>query len=342
MKKVCTNGSKVKVVNKCVFPTRYESVLVFYDMKIWRSLPVPQPPDGTIITSVHKANNSTRFKVYTCGKSRLVLKPKHTENKHAQIYDPPKYICVYPKQVTGGIHKVGHRWVSARKKSDHNARHRTQRKKHKTKAQCTTHMYKDQSKVANVPTNNRFEPLGNDDAGQPWDPGGTSDDGQPWDPGGSTIHQRATSRTQAGCVKSNSKKMKTLKAAVFNARSVNNKTPEINFYLRQHDLDLVMIVESWQDPENSEHVQNLAKLRGNIFDSKQTPRLDMGGGGILVLHRKGLNVRKIRTPKVKTFEMMEILVSNKEKKLRFVIIYRPESSPKHQYACQSSMMNSLR
>ena len=158
-----------------------------------------------------------------------------------------------------------------------------------------------------------------------------NDVGQPWDPGGNTIHNRQ-GYTQTGCVKTNAKKMKLLKAAVFNARSINSKIPEINVHVRQNDLDLVMIVETWNDPQNPEHCQNLAKLRGNTFDIKQTPRLNVGGGGILVLHRKGLNVRKIKTPKVKTFEMMEILVNNKEKTLRFVIIYRPESSPIHKYA----------
>ncbi len=117
-----------------------------------------------------------------------------------------------------------------------------------------------------------------------------------------------------------------LKAALFNAQSLNTKIPEVSEYMKEQNLDLYMIVESWFCEKNA---KNIGKLKQGGFEMKHTPRLHRKGGGISVIYRKNLEISKVKPPTVKTCELMEILVKNKVKKLRFVIIYRPEPDPKN-------------
>ncbi len=118
----------------------------------------------------------------------------------------------------------------------------------------------------------------------------------------------------------------TLKAALFNAQSLNTKIPEVSEYIKEQNLDLYMIVESWFCDKNARNINN---LKQGGFEMRHTPRLQRKGGGISVIFRKNLEVSKVKSPPVKTCELMEILVKNKVKKLRFVIIYRPEPDPKN-------------
>ncbi len=117
-----------------------------------------------------------------------------------------------------------------------------------------------------------------------------------------------------------------LKAAVFNAQSLNSKIHEVSEYIKEQDLDLYMITELWFNEKNA---TNINKLKQGGFEMKHTPRLQRMGGGISVIYRQNLEVSKVRSPPVKTCELMEILVKNKVKRLRFVIIYRPEPDPKN-------------
>ncbi len=115
-----------------------------------------------------------------------------------------------------------------------------------------------------------------------------------------------------------------LKAAVVNAQSLNNKVPEVSEYIKEQGLDLYMICESWFNEKNA---ANIHKLKQGGYQMKHTPRSQRTGGGISVIFKQSLDVSKVKAPTVKTCELMEILVKNKVKRLRFVIIYRPEPEP---------------
>ena len=115
-----------------------------------------------------------------------------------------------------------------------------------------------------------------------------------------------------------------LRCASVNSRSVINKWETIYEYLRGLDLDLYIIVETWCDPNNRKHQATISKITDKTYSVKHAPRVGRSGGGILVFHKKNLNIKKMKPPNTNTFEIMEILVQNKCKKLRFVVIYRPE------------------
>ncbi len=118
-----------------------------------------------------------------------------------------------------------------------------------------------------------------------------------------------------------------LRVGSVNSRSVNNKSDLIYQYIRELDLDLYAITETWNDPDNGEHQKVISKIRGKEYKVKLAPRLSRAGGGILLLYKGNLKVEKMKPPKIHTFEIMEVLVQNKSKKIRLVIIYRPEPDP---------------
>ena len=78
---------------------------------------------------------------------------------------------------------------------------------------------------------------------------------------------------------------------------------------------------------NPTNQKAISHIKGNLYNSKHAPRVGRSGGGCMVLYKKNLNVKKMKPPKTCTFEIMEVLVQNKKKKLRLVIIYRPEQDP---------------
>ncbi len=137
------------------------------------------------------------------------------------------------------------------------------------------------------------------------------------------VHRAHNTINTSRC-KSNRKHNRTLKCGVVNARSINNKVNTLKQYLTDNDLDIYMIVESWSDPQNPQNQKIVSKLKGNLFNAKLTPRAGRSGGGIITFFKKNLKVQKMKPPNLHTFEIMELLVQNKTKKIRLVIIYRPE------------------
>ena len=86
---------------------------------------------------------------------------------------------------------------------------------------------------------------------------------------------------------------------------------------------MYLIVESWL-PENDK--KKIGDLKENGYEVLHTPRKDRLDGGILCLHKKELNVKKLPPPfTIKTMEFMETLLSFRSRKVRFVTIYRPET-----------------
>ena len=120
-----------------------------------------------------------------------------------------------------------------------------------------------------------------------------------------------------------------LSVGMCNAQSVRLKTSTIADYLIEHDLDMYLIVETWLNVNDHKIIGD---LKGNSYELTQTPREDRKGGGILCLYKKELNVKKMDPPFViKTMEFMEVMLTLKSRKIRFVTIYRPKPGDKNRY-----------
>ena len=73
-----------------------------------------------------------------------------------------------------------------------------------------------------------------------------------------------------------------VKMCVCNGQSIRLKTPIINDYKNEHDLDMYLIVESWL---TEQHTKEIGELKQNGYEVLQNPRQDRMGGGILCLFK---------------------------------------------------------
>jgi hypothetical protein len=142
--------------------------------------------------------------------------------------------------------------------------------------------------------------------------------------GGTEVDTENISKNKVG-----KKHLDLMNICVCNAQSVGKKIPTINEYKQNHDLDVYLIVESWLY-ENDE--KKIGDLKENGYKILQSSREERRGGGVLCLYKEELDVTKIPPPfSIKTMEFMEIMLSFRSKRVRFVTIYRPEPSDKNHY-----------
>ncbi len=115
----------------------------------------------------------------------------------------------------------------------------------------------------------------------------------------------------------------------WNAQSINHKSGMINEYTLDNDIDIYCIAESWI---KDYHTDTIAELKSIGRTYVPNPRENRTGGGTCCIHKKQLNIQPKRVDKMKTMEHMELELNIQSKIISFVIIYRPESSPKHKYS----------
>ena len=116
---------------------------------------------------------------------------------------------------------------------------------------------------------------------------------------------------------------------VGNARSIGNKIETTANYLHDQDLDMYLVVESWLSEADEIRIGDLEE---NGYKVKITPREDRKGGGIICIHKTELNVTKINPPfPITTMEFMEVMLTYRSRKVRFVTIYRPNPGKNNRY-----------
>jgi exonuclease III len=109
-------------------------------------------------------------------------------------------------------------------------------------------------------------------------------------------------------------------------------------FIISNSVDILAITETWLGTVMDDHV--LSDLIPSGYDILQTARSESRGGGVAVVFKQGLNMKKIiSTPsevKVYThFEHLECYVSTGDKPFRLCVIYRPPPSK------QNGFTNSL-
>ena len=81
-------------------------------------------------------------------------------------------------------------------------------------------------------------------------------------------------------------KPKHLVFGLLNARSVVNKTETIVDFIKEHDLDILSITETWLQSNDSFSACNITPDGFNLISS---PRLNKRGGGIAVILKNNLS-----------------------------------------------------
>ena len=112
-----------------------------------------------------------------------------------------------------------------------------------------------------------------------------------------------------------------------NAQSVRNKALDICDYIRQANVDLVFLCETWLRPVGDETECAAWTLPG--FCLKSFPRQSGTGGGLVVLHRTSLTKNiafSTRGFVFTAFEMCEVRLSHDGHTAVFLSVYRPPPS----------------
>ncbi|XP_072562298.1 uncharacterized protein [Paramormyrops kingsleyae] len=111
----------------------------------------------------------------------------------------------------------------------------------------------------------------------------------------------------------------TLRCALLNCRSLTDKTAFLNDLTVAKNLDMLLLVETWQKPEDNLHLNRLTPL-GYSFLCK--PRLTGRGGGLAVIHRDCVKTAIVEFHGITSFEYLACKIAGKAP-LHVILIYRP-------------------
>ena len=111
-----------------------------------------------------------------------------------------------------------------------------------------------------------------------------------------------------------------LNVAIFNSRSICNKTVGVIEYLTDLDTDVCFISETWLRKGDTSKIKEIKELGFNIIHKSRAGK----GGGVAFIFKKGIRIICQKTKCYKSFEVIEgILESNTTDILRISCIYRP-------------------
>ena len=116
---------------------------------------------------------------------------------------------------------------------------------------------------------------------------------------------------------------RTLNLCLMNARSVCNKTHEINEFVLDKQLDVLCITETWLKGDVRDGVI-LSELVPHGFKVEHVPRA-LRGGGVGMIYKDKLSLSNLTKQGYTSFEFMDCQL-NTQPTLRLVLIYRPPAS----------------
>jgi hypothetical protein len=116
------------------------------------------------------------------------------------------------------------------------------------------------------------------------------------------------------------------RVAVWNARSMMNKSTHVSDLIINHNLSILAITEAWLKGDVRDD-PCLADISNTLpdFAIHQLPRLCKDGGGICVILKKGYVVKYV-PHKFNSFECLELSISSGEKDaIQLFVVYRPST-----------------
>ena len=136
---------------------------------------------------------------------------------------------------------------------------------------------------------------------------------------------------ESNCIKNNSERSnssslsQSLNFGLWNVRSVKNKALWLKDYTFEHDLVFLALTETWLHSGESDSFF-VGELCPKRYIFHHTPRENSRGGGIGILVKKSLRVKKLCSANFSSFENVVALAEYPIGSIRFVVIYRPPSS----------------
>ena len=109
-----------------------------------------------------------------------------------------------------------------------------------------------------------------------------------------------------------------------NARSVCNKSLELQNYIIERSIDLCAITETWLRPDDQ---VSLADITPPRYKALSKPRLEGKGGGIALIHKDYITIKEVNiSMEFLTIELANYKVKVPDKVLDLLIIYRIPST----------------
>ena len=144
------------------------------------------------------------------------------------------------------------------------------------------------------------------------------------------INKSTPTVNNANLICVNNKKKKgnytPLHVATLNARSVRNKAHFLSDYILEHDIDILVITETWLYNKGDEATLNQLIPTGYGYEFNN--RQQRGGGGVMVIFKHSLNITKSKVEISKSLEIIEILCKTTKSVYRLMGVYRPPPSKK--------------
>ena len=103
---------------------------------------------------------------------------------------------------------------------------------------------------------------------------------------------------------------KLLQFCVLNARSINNKTLHIKDYVVDNKIDILAITETWLKSDDDCYF-TIRDICPQDYVFNHIPRTTGTGGGVGLLFKKNLKIKKLQTWIFRSFELMEVVKNQK-------------------------------
>ena len=113
-----------------------------------------------------------------------------------------------------------------------------------------------------------------------------------------------------------------LSIATLNTRSVTNKTFLIYDLIVENSLDLMLITETWLN-DNDDVLLNQIIPEGYSYELQNRKGR---GGGVMIIYKQTLDIKRVETTAKKTFEYIEVTFKSSNTLYRVVGVYRPPPS----------------
>ena len=114
---------------------------------------------------------------------------------------------------------------------------------------------------------------------------------------------------------------------LFNAQSVCNKTLPIFDIICECDFDVIAITETWL--KSTIDATTVRELTAKGYSHKLLSRSSRKGGGVALLYKSTIDIKKPVHNVYRTFEHIEYIMRTDTSSIRLIVIYRQPPSQKN-------------
>jgi len=119
---------------------------------------------------------------------------------------------------------------------------------------------------------------------------------------------------------------------ILNARSICNKCLLLNEFVVENEIEILCLTETWLKSNNSNDQLIINELTPTGFLFHHVPRNNGRGGGVGILYKKSLKLKKISVKRFKSFEVMGMSIQSTPACISIFVIYKPPPSTRNKFS----------